>query len=109
VNPDTQQRGHRSQTDLSVLRNTTSHHRQRMRDTRRYWFSTPQFGFGFRSPITWEGWAFDVATFVVFVAAGLWIRRHPQEHPMLQLGLFFGVLAANLAFRHCKGEPRSWA
>jgi hypothetical protein len=80
-----------------------------MRDTRRYWFSTPQFGFGFRSPITWEGWTFDLITLATLGAAGFWIRAHRNEHPMLQLGLFFGVLAADLAIRHWKGEPRSWA
>lgn len=79
-----------------------------MSDTRRYWFSTPQFGFGYRSPITWEGWASDMTAFAVFVAAGLWIHGHPQEHPMLQLGLFFGVLAVSQVIRHWKGEPRSW-
>jgi hypothetical protein len=79
-----------------------------MSDTRRYWFSVPQYGFGYRSPITWEGWAFDLGVFAAFVVAGLWIHGHPQEHPMLQLGFFFGVLATSLALRHWKGEPQSW-
>jgi hypothetical protein len=79
-----------------------------MNDTPQYWFSPPQFGFGYRAPITWEGWAFDLATFAACVAAGLWIRGHQQEHPMIQLGFFFGVVATNVAIHHWKGEPRLW-
>jgi hypothetical protein len=44
----------------------------------------------------------------MFLAAGLWIRGHRQEHPMLQLSFFFGVLALDLVIRHWKGEPQSW-
>ncbi len=79
-----------------------------LNDTPQYWFSTPQLGFGYRAPITWEGWAFDLGTFAALVAAGLWIHKHQQEHPVLQLGFFFGVLGASMAIRHWKGEPRSW-
>ena len=79
-----------------------------MSDTPRYWFSTPQFGFGYRAPITSEGWVFDLVMFAAVIAVGLWIRGHQQEHPMLQLGFFFGILAMNLAIHHWKGEPRSW-
>ncbi len=80
-----------------------------MTDTSRYWYSTPQFGFGYRAPITWEGLTVDLTIFAAFVAAGLWVRGHEQEHPMLQLGFFFGMLAAAVAIRHWKGEPKSWA
>ena len=79
-----------------------------MRDTPRYWFATPQFGFGYRQPITWEGWTVDLLTFGLFAAAGLWIHGHQQEHPMGQLAFFFGVLAASAVIRRCKGEPKSW-
>lgn len=74
----------------------------------RYWFSTKQFGFGWRAPITWEGWAADLAMLAVSLAGGLWIHRHPQDHPMLQLGFFFGLLATGMVIRHWKGEPQSW-
>ena len=79
-----------------------------MSDKPRYWFSTPQFGFGYRHPVTWEGWAVDLTVFAMFALAGLWIRGYQQEHPMLQLGFFFGVLATTLVVRHWKGEPKSW-
>ena len=79
-----------------------------MSDSARYWFSTKQFGFGWRAPITWEGWTVDMVMFAMLVAAGLWIRGHQQQHPMLQLGFFFAVLATDLAIRHWKGEPQSW-
>lgn len=84
------------------------HDPTRMSKTPRYWFCTPQFGFGYRTPIAWEGWAFDLVTFAAFVATGLWIRGHQQAHPMIQLGFFLGVPATNLAIRHWKSEPRSW-
>lgn len=78
-----------------------------MTDMRRYWFSAPEFGFGYRRPTRWEGWAFDLTVFALFAAEGLWIRRHQQEHWMLQLGFFFGVLAATLFVHHWKGEPKT--
>jgi hypothetical protein len=80
-----------------------------MRDTSRYWFAAPQFGFGYRHPITWEGWAVDLTVFALFAAAGLWIRGHQQEHPLLQLGFFFGVLATTSFVHRMKGEPKSWS
>jgi hypothetical protein len=77
-------------------------------DTPRYWFATPQFGFGYRHPITWEGWTVDLVLLAVLFAAGFWIRGHRQEHPMGQLGFFFGWLAASLIIQRWKGEPKSW-
>lgn len=74
----------------------------------RYWYSAPQFGFGYRQPLTWEGWVVDLSVCALFAAAGLWIRRHPQAHPLLQLGCFFGVLGAALIVHRWKGEPKSW-
>jgi hypothetical protein len=79
-----------------------------MSDMPRYWFSTPRFGFGYRRPVTWEGWAVDLTVFAMFALAGLWIHGHQKEHPMLQLGFFLGVLATALVVRHRKGEPKSW-
>jgi hypothetical protein len=79
-----------------------------MSDRARYWFSAKKFGFGWRAPITWEGWAVDVIALTMLVAAGLWIHGHRQQHPMLQLGFLFVVLATSLAIRHWKGEPQSW-
>jgi len=79
-----------------------------MNATPRYWFSTPQFGLGYRHPTTWEGWAVDLTVFAMFIVAGLWIHGHQQGHPMLQLGFFFGVLATDLVVRRLKGEPKSW-
>ena len=51
----------------------------------------------------------DLTVFAIFAVAGLWIRGHQQEHPMRQLGFFFGVLAATLVVRRWKGEPKSWS
>jgi hypothetical protein len=45
--------------------------------------------------------------FALFVVASLWIRGHQQEHPLLQLGVFFGGLVIILLVQHWKGEPRS--
>jgi hypothetical protein len=77
-------------------------------DQPRYWFSTRQFGFGYRAPISWEGWTVDLVSCALVVAVGLWIRVHPQGHPLLQLGFFFALLASEMAIRHWKGEPQAW-
>ena len=114
MNPDTKQHSRTDQTASPDFQQPPSQRhygairRWHMTDTRRYWFSTPQFGFGYRAPITWEGWTVDLAVFATFVAGGLWIRGHRQDHPMLQLAFFFGTLAATGMIQHWKGEPKSW-
>lgn len=78
-----------------------------MREARRYWYSAPQFGFGYRAAITWEGWAADLALWVGLLALGR--SLHGPDHPLLKLGCFFGLIAALLVIRHWRGEPKSWA
>ncbi len=72
-------------------------------DTTRYWFSAPQWGFGARLPVTWEGWLADGTWLAVWLALTPYMRS--REHGLHSLGLFFGMLAILLVMHRWKGEP----
>jgi len=73
-------------------------------DEPRYWYGAP-YSWGFRPAITREGWAFDLAICLALFAIGPYVRQ--DAHPFKSLGLFFGLLALDLAVRRWKGEPSS--
>jgi hypothetical protein len=72
----------------------------------RYWYSAKRWGIGWRTALTWEGWAIDLSIFVFFIAAGAWLRA--SQRPFLVLGLVFGPLLLRAALAHWKGEPDGW-
>ena len=78
-----------------------------MDNTPRYWYGAKRFPFGCRLPLTWEGWLVDF----VWVASSLGIStllRKDSQHPVLGLGIMFGLMAVFIALRSWKGEPKRW-
>ena len=76
-------------------------------DTPRYWYTAKQWPFGHRLAQTWEGWLVDF----VWVATSLGIStllRKDSQHPVLGLGIMFGLMAVFIALRSWKGEPKRW-
>jgi hypothetical protein len=74
-----------------------------MDDTPRYWFSAKRFGLGWRTPLTWEGWAVDLTWLASCIAIARYLRS--PDHPLRSLGLFFSLIAFFVCVRHWKGEP----
>lgn len=69
----------------------------------RYWFSAKRYGLGWRTPLTWEGWAVDIAWLASCFAMAPYARS--LEHPLRSLGLVFAVFAFFISIRHWRGEP----
>jgi hypothetical protein len=74
-----------------------------MDESSRYWFSAKRFGLGWRTPLTWQGWAVDLGFLALIVATSPWFRG--GSHPLLQIGSVFCLLALLVTIRHFKGEP----
>jgi hypothetical protein len=72
----------------------------------RYWYG-PRYLFGQRVAQTWQGWLADGVGTVLLLSLSPLLRRDSQ-HPLLGLGLMFGMLAVWIAIRSWKGEPRRW-
>jgi hypothetical protein len=79
---------------------------RRMADEPRYWFAARPHRWGYRQPLTWEGWTLDVAFFVIVLAISPYVRQ--RSHPFQSLGLVFGLFAIYVAIVHWKGEPNDW-
>jgi hypothetical protein len=78
-----------------------------MKDMPRYWFGPRRFFWSCRLAQTWEGWLVDA----ILVAALLGL--HPllapdSPHPLLGLGLVFGLMTIFLTVRSWKGDPERW-
>ena len=76
-----------------------------MESTPYYWYTAKRFGVGWRTALTWQGWAIDLGILALFIVAGSWFRS--LDHPSLQLTVLFGVLLVRAAVAHWKGEPGS--
>jgi len=74
-----------------------------MIDEPRYWFAARRYRWGYRRPLTWEGWLVDITLFVIFL--GISPYASERDHPLQSLGLVFGLIALYLAIVHWKGEP----
>jgi hypothetical protein len=74
-----------------------------MADEPRYWYAARRYRWGYRRPLTWEGWLADIAMFATVVGISPYVRE--REHPFQSLGLVFGLLALYVAIGHWKGEP----
>ena len=72
-------------------------------DTPHYWFSAPQWGFGARLPVSWEGWLADGVWLALWLAMSPYMRS--REHGLHGLGVLFAMLAILLAMHRWKGEP----
>jgi hypothetical protein len=70
----------------------------------RYWYAARRYRWwGGRLPLTWEGWLVDAVWLVTWISLSPVVGE--REHPLLFLGLVFGMLALFLAIREWKGEP----
>ena len=74
-----------------------------MIDEPRYWFAARRYRWGYRRPLTWEGWLVDIALLVIFLGISPYVSE--RDHPLQSLGLVFGLIALYLAIAHWKGEP----
>jgi hypothetical protein len=74
-----------------------------MADEPRYWYAARRYRWGYRRPLTWEGWLVDIGMFATVVGISRYVRE--REHPFQSLGLVFGLLALYVAIGHWKGEP----
>jgi hypothetical protein len=70
----------------------------------RYWYGAKHYPFGCRLALTWEGWVVDAVWFVTNLAISQLLRVDSQ-HPVLGLGLLFGMMAVFMTIRSLKGEP----
>jgi hypothetical protein len=77
-----------------------------MDDGTRYWFAAKRYRWGWRMPLTWEGWLVDAIWFVTFIGISPYVQE--RQHPFKSLGLVFGLIALFLTISHLKGEPRRW-
>jgi hypothetical protein len=69
-----------------------------MADEPRYWYAARPYRWGYRRPLTWEGWLVDIALFASVVGISPYVRE--REHPIQSLGLVFGLLALrHLSFK----------
>jgi hypothetical protein len=76
-------------------------------DEPRYWYAArPHRWWGYRRPLTWEGWAFDLGALLACFAIAPYVQA--TTHPYKSLGLFFGLIVLVLAVQHWKGEPNNW-
>ena len=76
-----------------------------MADEHRYWYAARAYGWGYRQPLTWEGWSVDIALFASFLGISPYVRE--LAHPFKSLELVFGLLVLHLAIGHWKGEPNN--
>ena len=77
-----------------------------MADEPRYWYAARPYRWGYRRPLTWEGWLVDIALFGSLLGISPYVNE--REHPLQSLGLVFGLLALYVAIAHWKGEPNNW-
>ena len=77
-----------------------------MDDDSRYWYAARRYRWGYRLPLTWQGWLVDIALIGSFLAISPYVRQH--AHPFQSLGLVFGLLALYVTIGHWKGEPNNW-
>ncbi|MGO9743038.1 MAG: hypothetical protein ACLPN5_16305 [Roseiarcus sp.] len=71
-----------------------------------YWFPAKQQGWGWRLPITWQGWAVFVS-FLRLVVAGAWI--FPPSRPLsAYIGYVVALSIALLIVCWLKGDPPHW-
>jgi hypothetical protein len=78
-----------------------------MDNTPRYWYGAKRYPFGCRLAQTWEGWLLDAVWFVANLSISPLLRADSQ-HPLLGLGLLFGMITVFMAIRSWKGEPQRW-
>ena len=74
-----------------------------MNDSSHYWYSAKRLGLGWRTALTWEGWAIDLGICAFFVCASPWFRT--TRHGFLALALFLGPILMRALVAHFKGEP----
>jgi hypothetical protein len=72
----------------------------------RYWYAARRYRWGYRHPLTWEGWLVDIVLFASLIALSPYVRQ--RAHPFQSLGLLFGLLALYVTISHWKGEPNHW-
>ena len=75
----------------------------RMHDLSKYRYSAKRFGLGWRTPLTWEGWAIDLSIVAFFFCASPWFRT--TRHGFLALACLFVPLLMRGVVAHLKGEP----
>jgi hypothetical protein len=76
-------------------------------DETQYWYAArPHRWWGYRRPLTWQGWLFDLGVIGASAAMSPYVRE--RAHPFTSLGLVFGLIVLTVAVGHWKGEPNSW-
>lgn len=70
------------------------------------WFPAKRFGYGWRLPVTWQGWVV-VVVYLVMIAIGV-TRIRPDGGPVLTFAWFVGWTLALMAVCWLKGEPLHW-
>jgi hypothetical protein len=74
-----------------------------MQPERRYWFKAKRYGWGWGSPLTWEGWVV-LAVYIAAIAAGPFMFPPRIDHTMF-LSYTFGLTAVMLVICWATGEP----
>jgi hypothetical protein len=71
-----------------------------------YWFPGKRYGWGWGTPLTWQGWAV-LPLWLAIVITG--VRHFAYRHGLLQQRAFTGAMvSALLLIGYLKGEPPRW-
>jgi hypothetical protein len=74
-------------------------------DKKRYWFPAKRYGWGWGSPVKWQGKAVVAVWFAVFAPTTLWLA----VYSLPLFCLFITIMPVTLiAICYLKGEPPRW-
>ncbi len=75
-------------------------------DKQNYWFPAKRYGWGWGSPIRWQGWLM-LALYVLLALVGIrWLE--PQQHPIAYLLYLLALTVVMTLVCWLKGERPRW-
>ena len=77
-----------------------------MAEVSKYWFAAKRYGWGWGSPLTWQGWIVYTFFFAAVLFGAALLR--PRQHPVGFLTLIVGLSVALIGICYWKGERPRW-
>ena len=74
-------------------------------DDKQYWFRAKRYGWGWGTPLTWQGWVVYIGWFVVFALA---TRHFIPRRPVAFLICTLMMSLLLVAICYLTGEPPRW-
>jgi hypothetical protein len=77
-----------------------------MAEEKKYWFPAKKYGWGWGTPVTWQGWLVLLVFFAALTAGALYID--PRVSPIGYVVYVTALSAAFIGVCYKTGEPPRW-